>query len=220
MRDQHRSDLSLDKGIQESSAPVCLRQRLSVTLQTRLPLPVGFSRRTFASPSRSSFEPSLEIKDNSGYYTLLLLWGQESYLFRPRLRFSRLMARDLWHFGYQASSNYVHCSCAFPGQHFFHYITFHYIALHPRQPSMASMMLVSLGIHHHPPLVNSPKCNRCSFGRIYLPYDVKREPKRPYRFHKAMPGFVEPVHYSVFHYDLTPKARVELVAGSDGSHQA
>jgi len=36
--------------------------------------------------------------------------------------------------------------------------------------------------------------------------------KRLYRVHTAMKGFGEPVHYSVFRCDLTPKGRVEMVA--------
>ncbi len=42
-------------------------------------------------------------------------------------------------------------------------------------------------------------------------YDI-REPKRLYRVHKAMLGFGEPVHYSVFRCDLTPKGKVEMAA--------
>jgi CRISPR-associated protein Cas2 len=38
------------------------------------------------------------------------------------------------------------------------------------------------------------------------------EPKRLCRVHRAMKGFGEPVHYSVFRCDLTPKGRVEMVA--------
>lgn len=42
-------------------------------------------------------------------------------------------------------------------------------------------------------------------------YDI-REPERLCRVHRAMRGFGEPVHYSVFRCDLTPKGRVEMVA--------
>ena len=42
-------------------------------------------------------------------------------------------------------------------------------------------------------------------------YDVMDQ-KRLYRVHRAMKGFGEPVHYSVFRCDLTPKGRVEMVA--------
>lgn len=42
-------------------------------------------------------------------------------------------------------------------------------------------------------------------------YDI-REPKRLCRVHRAMKGFGEPVHYSVFRCDLTAKGRVELKA--------
>lgn len=42
-------------------------------------------------------------------------------------------------------------------------------------------------------------------------YDI-REQKRLYKVHKAMKGFGEPVHYSVFRCYLTPKGRVEMVA--------
>jgi CRISPR-associated protein Cas2 len=42
-------------------------------------------------------------------------------------------------------------------------------------------------------------------------YDI-REQKRLCRVHRAMLGFGEPVHYSVFRCDLTPKGRVEMVA--------
>lgn len=42
-------------------------------------------------------------------------------------------------------------------------------------------------------------------------YDIM-EPKRLCRVHRAMKGFGEPVHYSVFRCDLTPKGRVEMVA--------
>ena len=36
--------------------------------------------------------------------------------------------------------------------------------------------------------------------------------KRLYRVHKAMKGFGDPVHYSVFRCDLTTKGKVEMVA--------
>ena len=42
-------------------------------------------------------------------------------------------------------------------------------------------------------------------------YDIM-EPKRLCRVHRAMKGFGEPVHYSVFRCDLTTKGRVEMVA--------
>jgi CRISPR-associated protein Cas2 len=42
-------------------------------------------------------------------------------------------------------------------------------------------------------------------------YDI-REQKRLCRVHRCMKGFGEPVHYSVFRCDLTPKGRVEMVA--------
>jgi CRISPR-associated protein Cas2 len=42
-------------------------------------------------------------------------------------------------------------------------------------------------------------------------YDI-REQKRLCRVHKAMKGFGEPVHYSVFRCDLTPRGRVEMVS--------
>jgi CRISPR-associated protein Cas2 len=42
-------------------------------------------------------------------------------------------------------------------------------------------------------------------------YDIM-DPKRLCRVHRAMKGFGEPVHYSVFRCDLTPKGRVEMVA--------
>jgi CRISPR-associated protein Cas2 len=42
-------------------------------------------------------------------------------------------------------------------------------------------------------------------------YDIMDQ-KRLYRVHRAMKGFGEPVHYSVFRCDLTPKGRVEMVA--------
>lgn len=42
-------------------------------------------------------------------------------------------------------------------------------------------------------------------------YDI-REQKRLCQVHRAMMGFGEPLHYSVFRCDLTPKGRVEIVA--------
>jgi CRISPR-associated protein Cas2 len=42
-------------------------------------------------------------------------------------------------------------------------------------------------------------------------YDIM-DPKRLYRVHKTMKGFGEPIHYSVFRCDLTPKGRVEMMA--------
>ena len=42
-------------------------------------------------------------------------------------------------------------------------------------------------------------------------YDIM-EQKRLCRVHRCMKGFGEPVHYSVFRCDLTPKGRVEMVA--------
>ena len=42
-------------------------------------------------------------------------------------------------------------------------------------------------------------------------YDIMDQ-KRLYRVHKAMKGFGDPVHYSVFRCDLTTKGKVEMVA--------
>jgi CRISPR-associated protein Cas2 len=42
-------------------------------------------------------------------------------------------------------------------------------------------------------------------------YDI-RDQKRLCRVHRAMKGFGEPVHYSVFRCDLTPKGRVEMAS--------
>ena len=42
-------------------------------------------------------------------------------------------------------------------------------------------------------------------------YDI-REQKRLCRVHRAMKGFGEPVHYSVFRCDLTPRGRVEMIS--------
>ena len=41
-------------------------------------------------------------------------------------------------------------------------------------------------------------------------YDIRDE-KRLQKVHKAMLGFGEPVHYSVFRCDLTAKGRAEMV---------
>lgn len=42
-------------------------------------------------------------------------------------------------------------------------------------------------------------------------YDIM-DRKRLCRVHRAMKGFGEPVHYSVFRCDLTPRGRAEMVA--------
>ena len=42
-------------------------------------------------------------------------------------------------------------------------------------------------------------------------YDIM-DHKRLYRVHKTMKGFGEPIHYSVFRCNLTPKGKVELLA--------
>jgi len=42
-------------------------------------------------------------------------------------------------------------------------------------------------------------------------YDIMDQ-KRLCRVHRAMKGFGEPVHYSVFRCELSPKGRVEMVA--------
>lgn len=42
-------------------------------------------------------------------------------------------------------------------------------------------------------------------------YDIMDQ-KRLYRVHRTMKGFGEPIHYSVFRCNLTPKGRVEMVA--------
>jgi CRISPR-associated protein Cas2 len=42
-------------------------------------------------------------------------------------------------------------------------------------------------------------------------YDIM-DRKRLCRVHREMKGFGEPVHYSVFRCNLTPKGRVEMVA--------
>jgi len=42
-------------------------------------------------------------------------------------------------------------------------------------------------------------------------YDIMDQ-KRLHRVHKTMKGFGDPIHYSVFRCNLTPKGRVELVA--------
>jgi CRISPR-associated protein Cas2 len=36
--------------------------------------------------------------------------------------------------------------------------------------------------------------------------------KRLYRVHRTMKGFGEPIHYSVFRCNLTPKGKVEMMA--------
>jgi CRISPR-associated protein Cas2 len=38
------------------------------------------------------------------------------------------------------------------------------------------------------------------------------DPKRLQKVHKTMKGFGEPIHYSVFRCNLTPKGRVEMKA--------
>ena len=42
-------------------------------------------------------------------------------------------------------------------------------------------------------------------------YDI-REPKRLCKIHRAMKGFGEPVHYSVFRCDLTERGRVDMIS--------
>lgn len=42
-------------------------------------------------------------------------------------------------------------------------------------------------------------------------YDI-RDQKRLYQVHRAMKGFGEPVHYSVFRCDLTRLGRVEMAS--------
>ena len=42
-------------------------------------------------------------------------------------------------------------------------------------------------------------------------YDIM-DPKRLQKVHRTMKGFGEPIHYSVFRCDLTPKGRVEMIA--------
>jgi CRISPR-associated protein Cas2 len=42
-------------------------------------------------------------------------------------------------------------------------------------------------------------------------YDIMDQ-KRLYRVHRSMKGFGEPIHYSVFRCNLTPKGRVEMIA--------
>ena len=42
-------------------------------------------------------------------------------------------------------------------------------------------------------------------------YDI-REPKRLCKVHRAMKGFGEPVHYSVFRCDLTERGRVDMIS--------
>lgn len=41
-------------------------------------------------------------------------------------------------------------------------------------------------------------------------YDIMN-PRRLQKVHKTMKGFGEPMHYSVFRCDLTPKGRMEMV---------
>jgi CRISPR-associated protein Cas2 len=50
-----------------------------------------------------------------------------------------------------------------------------------------------------------------SLNCYVVSYDI-REQKRLCRVHKAMLGFGEPVHYSVFCCHLTPLGKVEMVA--------
>ena len=42
-------------------------------------------------------------------------------------------------------------------------------------------------------------------------YDI-REPRRLCRVHRAMKGFGEPVHYSVFRCDLTTRGKVDMIS--------
>ena len=42
-------------------------------------------------------------------------------------------------------------------------------------------------------------------------YDIM-DRKRLYRVHRTMKGFGEPIHYSVFRCNITPKGRVEMIA--------
>jgi len=42
-------------------------------------------------------------------------------------------------------------------------------------------------------------------------YDI-RESKRLCRVHRAMKGFGDPVHYSVFRCDLTTRGRVDMIS--------
>lgn len=42
-------------------------------------------------------------------------------------------------------------------------------------------------------------------------YDIM-DPKRLQRVHKTMKGFGDPIHYSVFRCNLSPKGRVEMIA--------
>jgi CRISPR-associated protein Cas2 len=46
-------------------------------------------------------------------------------------------------------------------------------------------------------------------------YDIM-DPKRLQKVHKTMKGFGEPIHYSVFLCNLTPKGRVEMKAALFG----
>lgn len=42
-------------------------------------------------------------------------------------------------------------------------------------------------------------------------YDIMDQ-KRLYRVHRAMKGFGEPIHYSVFRCSLSPKGKVKMLA--------
>ncbi len=42
-------------------------------------------------------------------------------------------------------------------------------------------------------------------------YDIMDQ-KRLYRVHRTMKGFGDPIHYSVFRCNLTPKGKVEMMA--------
>ena len=49
-------------------------------------------------------------------------------------------------------------------------------------------------------------------GKIFIvSYDIMN-PRRLQRVHKTMKGFGEPIHYSVFRCNLTPKGLVEMKA--------
>jgi CRISPR-associated protein Cas2 len=45
-------------------------------------------------------------------------------------------------------------------------------------------------------------------------YDIM-DPKRLLRVHKAMKGFGDPIHYSVFRCSLTAKGRVDMIEALD-----
>lgn len=47
-------------------------------------------------------------------------------------------------------------------------------------------------------------------NRYIVSYDIMDQ-KRLRRVHKTLKGFGEPIHYSVFRCDLTPKGRVEMI---------